>query len=169
MAGRQPSKPGLAVSWANMAKFELSIIPGVVIEGDGKILLVQEAKPIAKGLWNIPAGHLEPHEDIFEAAKREASEETGVKIELDNFLGAYYNVRENVTIIRIVFIGHIISGKPRPKEGEILAVKWFTPDEILAMPSEKLRGIREVIEDYKKGNKYPITVVKEYKRYHRGV
>jgi 8-oxo-dGTP pyrophosphatase MutT (NUDIX family) len=142
-----------------MDKFEWDTICGVVIEKDGKILLVQEGKQSAKGLWNIPGGHLDPHEDIFDAARREASEEAGVKIKLDNFLGVYYIPRETFTVIRLIFIGHIISGEPKPQEGEILAVKWVTPDEGLAL-NEKLRGIKQALGDYKKGIRYPLDVVK---------
>jgi len=142
-----------------MDKFQWHIICGVVIEKDGKILFVQEGKSSAKGLWNIPAGHLDPHEDIFEAARREAGEEAGVKIKLDNFLGVYHIARESITVIRIVFIGHIISGESKPQEGEILAVKWVTPDQGLAL-KEKLRGVTEILEDYKKGVRYPLDVVK---------
>lgn len=32
------------------------VVAGCVIEKDGKFLLVQEKKPIAYGLWNLPAG-----------------------------------------------------------------------------------------------------------------
>lgn len=56
------------------------IITGGIIEKDGKFLLVQEAKEKVYGKWNIPAGHLDFNETIFEGAKREIFEETGCKV-----------------------------------------------------------------------------------------
>ena len=55
----------------------MPVMVGGVIEKEGKFLLVQEAKENCKGKWNLPAGHLEINESIFEGAKREIFEETG--------------------------------------------------------------------------------------------
>ncbi len=38
---------------------------------------VQEGQGLAKGLWNLPAGHVDPGETLIEAACKEALEETG--------------------------------------------------------------------------------------------
>lgn len=46
------------------------IIVGEIIEKDGKFLLVQEAQEKCRGKWNIPAGHLDINETIFEVSKR---------------------------------------------------------------------------------------------------
>lgn len=46
------------------------VIVGGVVEKDGKFLLVQESKEKCRGKWNIPAGHLDPNETIFDGAKR---------------------------------------------------------------------------------------------------
>lgn len=57
------------------------VVVGVVVEKDGKYLLVQEAKASCRGKWNLPAGHLDPGETIIDGAKREAKEETGSIVE----------------------------------------------------------------------------------------
>ncbi len=56
------------------------------------ILVEQFRHPTGRLSIEIPAGHLDDHEDGREAAMREALEETGYKILRDNirFLGAYY-------------------------------------------------------------------------------
>lgn len=59
-----------------------TIIVGGVIKKDDKYLLVQEAKKRCRGKWNIPAGHLDTNESIFEGAKREVFEECGYNVEL---------------------------------------------------------------------------------------
>ena len=50
------------------------------------ILPFQEAKSSCAGQWYLPAGKLEPGEDIAEAAKREVLEETGQHFELSTML-----------------------------------------------------------------------------------
>ena len=53
--------------------------------GEIEVLLVHPGGPFwAKkdaGAWFIPKGEVEPHEDLFSAAKREFLEETGLKAE----------------------------------------------------------------------------------------
>ena len=58
------------------------IIVGGVIKENGKYLLVPEAHERCRGKWNLPAGHLDLGETVFEGAKREVLEECGLKVEL---------------------------------------------------------------------------------------
>ena len=46
----------------------------------------QEAKSSCAGQWYLPAGKMEPGEDITEAAKREVLEETGLNMEVTTLL-----------------------------------------------------------------------------------
>lgn len=50
----------------------------IVNKKDGKILLIKSHK--WGDLYLLPGGHIEPEETIFEAAKREGEEETGLKL-----------------------------------------------------------------------------------------
>ena len=45
------------------------------------LCLLQEAKSSCAGQWYLPAGRMEPGEDIVEAAKREVLEETGMNFD----------------------------------------------------------------------------------------
>ena len=62
----------------------MEIIVGGIIEKDNKILMVKEAKQKCYGKWNVPAGHLEDGETIFEGTFREIFEETGCKVRLND-------------------------------------------------------------------------------------
>jgi 8-oxo-dGTP pyrophosphatase MutT (NUDIX family) len=55
---------------------------GVLVKRDGKILLVQERRVEARGLWSLPLGHVEDNETVAEAAQREAGEETGLEVRI---------------------------------------------------------------------------------------
>lgn len=113
-----------------------TIIVGGVIEKDGKFLLVQEAKENCRGKWNIPAGHLDTNETLFEGARREIFEECGCKVELSGILQIGQIVMNDKCFISIVFSTKLIDENIKFDKREILDVKWFTYDDILNMKEE---------------------------------
>ncbi len=143
------------------------IVVGGVIEKDGKFLLVQEAKKPFSGQWNLPAGRLEIDESVFDGAKREIEEETGYKVELTGIVQISnktliiesLNVKDS--LISIIFSTKILSGDINYNPSELLAVKWFTYDEILNM-KDKLRGsnwIINAIETVKNNKVQDISII----------
>ena len=87
--------------------------------------MMQEAKSSCAGQWYLPAGRMEPGEDITEAAKREVLEETGLEIELSTMLlvetaaGSWY---------RFVVTGRVTGGTlktPADADSESLQAKWI--------------------------------------------
>lgn len=122
-----------------------TIIVGGIIEKEGKYLLVQEAQEKCFGKWNIPAGHLDPNETIFEGAKREVFEETGCEVELTGVLQIANKVLSNDTWISVIFATKLIEENIHYDKSEILDVKWFSYQEILAM-KENLRSSEWIID-----------------------
>ena len=65
----------------------------VVLNGAGDLLLVREignaGQQAKAGLWHIPSGGVEAGENPQDIAVREAFEETGLRVTLTRFLGAY--------------------------------------------------------------------------------
>ena len=53
---------------------------GAVVVRDGHVLLIRRAKPPRQGEWSLPGGLQKLGETVFEAARREVAEETGVVI-----------------------------------------------------------------------------------------
>lgn len=122
-----------------------TIIVGGIIEKEGKYLLVQEAKEKCFGKWNIPAGHLDPNETIFEGAKREVFEETGCEVELTGVLQIANKVSLSDTWISVIFATKLIEENIYYDKSEILDVKWFSYEEILAI-KENLRSAEWIID-----------------------
>lgn len=121
-----------------------TMIVGGVIEKDGKFLLVQEAKEKCRGKWNIPAGHLDSNETIFDGAKREVKEETGCNVELTGVLQIGNRVLKDDVFVSIVFSTKLLEENIKYDPNEILDVKWFTYEELLAM-KEELRSYNWII------------------------
>lgn len=112
------------------------IIVGGVIKKDNKYLLVQEAQEKCRGKWNIPAGHLDPNETIFEGAKREVLEETGLNVELTGILRIENRVMTDNEFMGVVFSTNIVGGEIKIDPREIMDIKWFTYEEILNMKDD---------------------------------
>ncbi|MDP1757956.1 MAG: NUDIX hydrolase [Pseudohongiella sp.] len=128
-----------------------------------RFLMVEE---IVQGqqVFNQPAGHLDPGETLFQAAVREALEETAWHVELSAFLGLYQYIspENNECYIRSCFIAKALHfDESRALDKDIVAAHWMTLDEIIARKSQ-LRSpvVLAVLEDYCKGQHFPLDVIK---------
>jgi 8-oxo-dGTP diphosphatase len=122
------------------------IIVHVCILQDDKILMIQEAKQKCRGMWNIPAGHLEDGEPILTGAIREAKEETGCDVELTGLLSIHdlinipngrYNQKQE---IHFVFSAKIVGGAVTKNPNEVFDIKFMKVDDVIKMSDTQLRG-----------------------------
>ncbi|UQZ87607.1 adenosine nucleotide hydrolase NudE [Paenibacillus konkukensis] len=116
------------------------LVASVSIIQDGKMLVIREGKPAVRYQWNLPSGRIEPGEDIPDAARREAKEETGYEVELTGTTGIYhFQAASGAYVILFHFTGEIIGGSLQLEEG-MLDCKWITAADLLA---SDCRGYRE--------------------------
>ena len=122
---------------------ETTLIAGVILRNEnGQYLLVQEKKTNVYGLWNWPAGHVDPGETLQQAAVREAKEETGYKVKLLDDKPMYEGQGHTGTTNRVhLFKGEIVGGTLKFQADELLGAKWFSVDEIIQLDyGGKCRG-----------------------------
>ncbi|XP_047500922.1 8-oxo-dGDP phosphatase NUDT18-like [Penaeus chinensis] len=100
------------------------IVAAVLVNSEGQVLMMQEAKSSCAGQWYLPAGRMEPGESIVEAAKREVLEETGLEVDISTLLmvesasGSWF---------RFVVTGSVTGGElktPACADKESLQAKW---------------------------------------------
>ena len=101
---------------------------------DGKVLLVQRAKP-PKGIWAFPGGHVEAGERLEEAAARELREETGMTATFRGLLGLYDVIRRDengLLAVHYVIASYIgIAGPENPvAASDAMAVTWADPQAL---------------------------------------
>ncbi len=115
------------------------IVSDVIIIQDNKILLVQERKQKAYGLWNFPGGKVEADETPEKAAYRDVKEELNVELVGASLLKSYPYRISGVDFDLKTFIGNI-KGDITIKADEIMAYGWFSLEQIYLM-KDQLRGI----------------------------
>lgn len=147
---------------------EMKVYASTVIEQNGKILLVQEAKEKNFQKWNIPGGSLELAEKTWEGAKREVKEETFLDVEITSLLGVYNSIGNNHSI-RFVFVGKIIGGTEAAGDN-IMAVKWIDPTELVDLdPAHYINPLvfEALAKDFINGVRYPLEVVREMGKHNK--
>lgn len=140
------------------------VIVGCLIQKSDKYLLVQEAKAKCRGKWNLPAGHLDPGETVLDGAKREAKEETGCDVELTGVCQIGNRVLDNDIFVGVIFTTKLISENIKFNPSEILDVKWFTYEEILAM-QDQIRNkvlMSNAIKNAQRGITAPLDIINFY-------
>ena len=140
----------------------MKIIVGGIIEKDNKILMVKEAKNKCYGKWNVPAGHLEDGETIFEGAIREIFEETGCKVRLKKMLPIMSVEIENTKFMIITFTTELLEEKISFNKEEILDVNWISKEELKNMTSKNLRDeklIKCILKMLLENKLYPLDVI----------
>ena len=127
------------------------VVAGVVIERDGRVLLLRRAHDPLRGRWVFPSGYVDRGESVEDAAAREAREEIGLDPRLGPLLGVYSYAGESVVVL--VWLA---SAEGEPISGEeALEIAWFGADSIpwaeLAFPSTR-EALRNWVERRTRGN-----------------
>ena len=104
----------------------------VIIRGKQVLLVKRKFEPF-KGMWVVPGGFVEEGETVEAAARREALEETGVKVKLVKLVGVYSDPRRDPRgTISAAFVAKPLSKKLKG-DIEVEEVKWFDLDKLPAM------------------------------------
>lgn len=97
----------------------------VLIERDGRLLLIRRAIDPGRGRWCFPGGYVDFGEDPAAAAVRECREETGLAVERVTLLDVSFNGR----VIVITYAAHADQGEPCAAD-DADRVGWFAPDDL---------------------------------------
>ena len=137
----------------------------VLAEGDRYLLVEERDKTSGEMVFNQPAGHLEPGENLVEGAMREVLEETGWTVEVTGVIGMglYQPPGNDFTYFRTTFTGRPVTrDEGATIDPDIHAVHWLTYEEITAL-SAKMRSpmVLDAIERHRRGLCYPLDMIYE--------
>jgi 8-oxo-dGTP pyrophosphatase MutT (NUDIX family) len=92
-------------------------------------LLVQERKASAVGRWTSPGGNVNPGESGPRAAEREAAEEVGLDVVVDEEPLRVLVTPDGRFEISW-YLGRVLGGELRPNQEELLDADWFEPEQV---------------------------------------
>ena len=111
----------------------------VAIRSADRLLLVQHSYGMARARWSLVGGLVEASETLEAAASREAREEVGLDLTDLRFHGSKGYSLDDPSVLMVGFTAECASDKRPQVDGvELTEARWFTADEIRALPAELL-------------------------------
>jgi 8-oxo-dGTP diphosphatase len=117
-------------------------VPGAngIVVREGRVLLTRRAHAPWHGLWCSPGGFCEAGEHPVETVVRETSEETGLQVEVGDYLGTWVDVYADdaddpdAEIINVAYYTATLVNDepPRTDPAEVSELGWFGWDELPA-------------------------------------
>jgi ADP-ribose pyrophosphatase YjhB (NUDIX family) len=106
------------------------VAAGVLVEREGRVLLVRRRLNPRRGTWTFPAGFVEFDEGPAEAAARECREETGLEVEITGLLDVVAGQEhERGADIVIIYRARLVGGEEEAAD-DADRVAFFAPDEL---------------------------------------
>jgi 8-oxo-dGTP diphosphatase len=104
-----------------------------VLDENDRILLGRRSIEPDLGKWDVPGGFLEEGEDPVAGLRRELREETGLEIEVGEFIGVFtdtYGEMANApSVLNLVWEARIASGEPTPDD-DVAELHWVPRDRL---------------------------------------
>lgn len=94
------------VAWRNPLPVGLALI-----EHRDQLVLIRRSRPPLADYWAPPAGYVECGESVPQGVAREAFEECGLEIAIDDLAGVFS--QEDVNVIAIAYRAHSVGGELR--------------------------------------------------------
>jgi 8-oxo-dGTP diphosphatase len=134
----------------NMERFKLASTANVIFIKDGTVLLLRRFNTgWNDGYYDFVAGHLEKGERVFDAACREALEETGLVITENDLSLVHILHRVKDEKISFFFAAKSWKGEPENKEPDKCdEVVWHS---LVNLPDNIVPHVRQVLEKYQQG------------------
>jgi len=119
-------------------------VGAVIVEG-GRVLLVRRDTEPLRGEWSVPGGMLQLGETLRDGVRREALEETGVRVEPGEVLDVFDSIftdglgKTQYHYVLIDYLCRVISGDAQAGS-DVSDVRWVSMEALPAM------GLRESVE-----------------------
>ena len=129
------------------------------VDDKSRVLLVRQYRlPARSFMWELPAGRVDPGENVLQAAKRELREETGFKAKKWTKLASFFVSPGFLAEKMTIFLAEQLKeGEQEPMEDERIQLKWY-----------KTKEVDDMIESGKIMDAKTIIGFLAWKRYHTG-
>jgi ADP-ribose pyrophosphatase YjhB (NUDIX family) len=124
----------------------------LVVDDDGRLLLVRRAGDPYRGTWDLPGGFLEEAEAPLDALRRELREETGLEIEPVEFVGAWLDTYgdgpDAPTTLNLYWTARIVGGEPVAGD-DASELGWFARDALPPDDEIGFTNVRDVLRAWR--------------------
>jgi 8-oxo-dGTP diphosphatase len=124
----------------------ISCVGGVILDGHGRLLLIQRGHAPGRGLWSLPGGRVEPGETDQAALRREMREETGLLVEPGTLIGAVQRPAPGGGVYDIKDYGATVTGGTLRAGDDAADARWVTAGEAAALPLTD--GLLEILASW---------------------
>lgn len=142
--GRLSGTPPTCAGCGRVHTLDPKLAACVIFDWQGGVYLLRRAIEPSRGLWTFPGGFVDRGETLEQAAIREAREEAGVDVGLEQLLGIYSYAGQGVVIV--VYTGAVSDGVPSARSESLEGASFADasiPWRELAFPSTE-----EALRDY---------------------
>jgi len=123
---------------------EHKVAAGVLVEQDGRVLLVRRCMGSRLGAWSFPAGFVEFGEEPADAAVRECYEETGLEVKITGLHAVIGPEPSGAATIVIVYLAQVVGGELRAGD-DVDRVDFFGLGEL---PPLAFRATRVALDQW---------------------
>jgi len=134
------------------------VAAGVVVEHQGRLLLVRRNHEPALGAWAFPSGYVDAGEIVPDAARREALEEAGVEVRIDRLLGVWSAPDDPVVFV--AYAGTVTGGDAAPG-AEASEVAFFDPDALPPLAFGHDPDVVAAWRAYREADARPISLLQQ--------
>jgi ADP-ribose pyrophosphatase YjhB (NUDIX family) len=121
------------------------VAAGILVEQDGKVLLVKRSNEPFKGLWTLPAGFVDADEDPARAAERECLEETGLSVQVTGILDIRWRREHERGADFVIFYSGQIMGGELVAGDDADEAAWFDKDHL---PPLAFKSTDYILQNY---------------------
>lgn len=114
-------------------------VGAVLLDDQKRVLFIQRGSEPGRGKWSFPGGLVKVGEPLRQAARREALEETGLEVDLQDVVQVVEKVerddaqRVEFHYVIIDFIGTVRGGELRAAD-DVTDARWVDLDEPCDLP-----------------------------------
>ena len=128
-----------ACKWIYFA--DPKVAAAVLVEEDGRVLLVRRANDPFRGKWTLPAGFVDADEDPASAAARECLEETGLTVRVTRVLEVIAGREHPRGADFVIVYAAEVEGGQLVAADDADQAAWFSHSELPALAFKATRTI----------------------------
>lgn len=125
------------------------VAAAVLVETEGKLVLVRRGIEPAIGRWSFPSGYVDRGETVEHAAAREVKEETGLDVRITGLVGLYSSAGSPLALA--VYAARAVGGELRAGH-DAREAALFDPDDLPDLP---FQHDSQILRDWRSGRSLP--------------